>query len=417
MRAMLKPLIALFISCFVLFLGNGLANVLLPVRMNLDGVDTDAIGLVLSLYFVGMLAGAIYSKSLIKRAGHIRMFSACVALAAIAILLCSIVADVVFWGAMRIIMGFCNACALAAMESWLTASSTRETRGKVLAVYNAMILAGLFGGQFFMNIANPSDTTLFVMGGILFCLAIMPVSLSRNPGPEITEVKPMSLPVLYRVSPVGVICCFVSGMIYAALFNLLPVFAESYGITEFKLSLFVGAAIIGAFILQFPVGYLSDRFDRRVTLTVLLILSALASVVVILLAEAQQFWSMALVTALVSGIIACAYPISVSQVFDQLDQDQMIAAMGSLIVAFSVGGILGPYTASLIMSQSGPAALFYFLSGAQVLTAVFVIYRMTIREALPVDEQESFVMQNAAMSPTTNLDPRTRFIKLPRRKS
>ncbi len=410
MHSTFRTLFPLFVSCFVLLLANGLINVLLPVRMGLDGAGIDTIGMVLSLYFVGMLLGALLSINLIKRAGHIRVFAGCVALGAISILICSLYSDPILWGAMRVVTGFCNACAFTAMESWLSSSSTKETRGKTLAVYNAVWLGGLFGGQFFMNLASPQDTTLFVIAGILLCVAVIPLVLSRHPGPMIEEVSAMSLRALYKVSPLGVVSCLVSGVIYSASFNLLPVFASEYNIIDFKLSLYVGTAIFGAFILQFPVGYLSDRYDRRTVLFIILLISALVDLTIPAFAASGNLLGVFSATAITCGIIACTYPLSMSEAFDKLRQNQMVAAMGGMIFAFAMGGIIGPYAASLVMDTLGSIFLFYFLALSQLLLAGFVVYRMTVRQALPIAEQESFVMQGAEACSAIELDPRTEFI-------
>ena len=410
MHSTFRTLFPLFVSCFVLLLANGLINVLLPVRMGLDGAGIDTIGMVLSLYFVGMLLGALLSINLIKRAGHIRVFAGCVALGAISILICSLYSDPILWGAMRVVTGFCNACAFTAMESWLSSSSSKETRGKTLAVYNAVWLGGLFGGQFFMNLASPQDTTLFVIAGILLCVAVIPLVLSRHPGPLVEEVSAMSLRALYKVSPLGVVSCLVSGMIYSASFNLLPVFASEYNIIDFELSLYVGTAIFGAFILQFPVGYLSDRYDRRTVLLIILIISALVDLTIPGFAAAGNLFGVFSATAITCGIIACTYPLSMSEAFDKLRQNQMVAAMGGMIFAFAMGGIIGPYAASLVMDTLGSVFLFYFLALSQFLLAGFVVYRMKMRQALPIAEQESFVMQGAEAFSAIDLDPRTEFI-------
>ena len=411
MHSTFKALFPLFVSCFVLLLANGLINVLLPVRMGLDGAGIDTIGMVLSLYFVGMLLGALLSINLIKRAGHIRVFAGCVALGAISILICSLYSEPLVWGAMRVVTGFCNACAFTAMESWLSSSSTKETRGKTLAVYNAVWLGGLFGGQFFMNLASPKDTTLFVIAGILLCAAVIPLVLSRHPGPVIEEVSAMSLRALYEISPLGVVSCLVSGMIYSASFNLLPVFASEYNIVNFDLSLYVGTAIFGAFILQFPVGYLSDRYDRRTVLFSLLVISALVDLIIPEFAEVGNLFGVFGATAITCGIIACTYPLSMSEAFDRLRQNQMVAAMGGMIFAFAAGGIIGPYAASVVMNTLGSVFLFYFLALTQLLLAGFVIYRMTVRQALAIEDQESFVMQGAEIFSAIDLDPRTEFIE------
>ncbi|WP_170940483.1 MFS transporter [Pseudoalteromonas sp. NBT06-2] len=411
MRQTFISLFSLFLSCFILLLGNGLINVLLPVRMGHDGISTNIIGIVLSLYFVGLLIGALYSTSLIKRAGHIRIFTGCASLGAVSILICSLYSDPLLWGAMRIVLGFCIACTFTAMESWLSDSSTKETRGQVLAIYNSVMLAGLFGGQFFMNIADVQDNVLFVIAGILLCSAVIPVALSHHAGPAIQEVRSMSLLLLYKRSPLGVVSCLVSGMIYSALFSLLPVFAKEYDIIGFQLSLYMGAAILGAFILQFPVGYLSDRFDRRTVLFVLLLTSAAADLVVIVLAPSRIEWAIFLATAVTSGIIACTYPLSITEAFDKLRQSEMVSAMGSMILAFALGGIIGPYSASLVMDSFGSTSLFYFLALIQLFLACFVIFRMFVRQALPNNEKEHFVMQGTATASVGVLDPRTAYIK------
>jgi MFS family permease len=378
--------------------------------MGLDGVDIGTIGTVLSLYYVGMLVGAVYGKNLIKRAGHIRLFSSCVALAAVSILFCSLYSDPILWGAMRIAIGFCNACAFTAMESWLSHSSDKNNRGKVLATYNAVVLAGLFGGQFLINIASPINTSLFVIAGILLCAATIPIGLSKQNGPTIELVDPMPLRKLYKISPLGVVSCLISGFIYSALFNLLPVFAGEFNITEFQLSLYMGAGIFGALVLQFPVGYLSDRFDRRRIILILLVISATAGLTNIVFAQLGYFLALFVATGMTCGIVACLYPLSIAEAFDRLRQSEMLAAMSSMILAFSVGGILGPFLASMVMSEFGAAALFYFLAVVQLSLAGFVIYRMTAgRQALPVEEQESFVMQNSAVPPSVVLDPRSEY--------
>mgnify|MGYP002640535632 CR=1 FL=1 len=411
MRSTLLPLLSLLTSSIILYMGIGLMNVLVPVRMGLEGMATDTIGMVLSLFFVGMLIGAIYSKKLVQRVGHIRTFAGSVAIEAICILAFALDTNAWLWGGLRILLGFSQACLLTAMESWLSDSASEKTRGKVLAIYNGCILAGLFGGQFLIGVADPAEDKLFIIVGILFTLAALPVLFSRSQAPSIESVAPMSIVTLFHLSPLGVASCLVAGIVYAALFNLLPVFAAEYQIIEFQLSVFMGCAIAGAFILQFPVGYLSDKFDRRTVLFVLLIISSVACLMVIPLAESGMLIGIFVLTGLTSGIIACLYPLSIAEAFDRLKNSEMVSAMGSMLLAFGIGGAIGPYTASLIMELFGSASLFYFLAATQILLAIFILYRMSVRKSLPVADQEGFVMQSATMSTALDLDPRTEYIE------
>ncbi|MBQ0782999.1 MAG: MFS transporter [Amphritea sp.] len=411
MRNTLLPLIALFSSAVILYLGIGLMNILVPSRMGLEGMSTDTIGMVLSMFFVGLFAGAIYSKQLVKRVGHIRAFAGSVAIEAICILAFTLDTNAFLWGVLRVLLGFSHACLLTAMESWLTDSASEESRGKVLAVYNACILGGLFGGQFLMGVADPSDNTLFIIVGMLFCMAALPILFSRAQGPVIETIAPMSVISLFKISPLGVAACLISGAVYSALFNMLPVFAAEYHISGFQLSLFMGCAIIGAFVLQFPVGLLSDRFDRRSILLVLLLLSSVLGLAIIPLAERGMIVGIFILNGLAAGIVTCYYPLSVAESFDKLKKTEMVSAMGSLLLAFGIGGAIGPYAASVVMQVFGSSSLFYFLAILQILLALFTVYRMTVSKALPVSDQEDFVMQNAALSSSVGLDPRTEYVE------
>jgi len=410
-KTTLISLISLFISCFILFFANGLINILLPVRMGLDGVGTDTIGLVLSLYFIGLILGAIYSKNLIKKSGHIRMFAGCVALSAVSILVCSLYTDPILWGVMRVLLGFCNACAFTAMESWLSDSATKENRGKLLSVYHGTALSGLFAGQFLMNAADPQESVLFVLSGIFLCIAITPVVLSRHKGPVVEEVTTMSIKALTFISPLGMMTCFISGIVYASMFNLLPIFAKTYAITGFDLSIYVGFAIFGAFIMQFPVGYLSDKYDRRTVLLGMICLSLVMCFSITLFANNGLNTPLIIATVFAGGTLACLYPLSVSETLDKLKQSEMVAAMSTMILVQSIGGVIGPYTSSILMKSVGTNALFYFIAIVQIMLALFVVYRMKARKALPISEQETFVMQAASMPAVSVLDPRTEFIE------
>lgn len=411
MLSVVKPLVPLIASCFILLLGSGLTNTFLPLRMEINGLDTDTIGLLITFYFIGMLLGAMYSKHLIKRVGHIRLFSGSLAIMAACILICALDSNIILWSLARAATGFCIACAYTTMESWFGDSATKETRGRILAIYNATILLGLFGGQFFIGFYDPGESGLFIISGIIFCAAILPVALSENTGPQVTEVVPMSLLDIFKISPLGVVSCFTAGITYSAVMGLLPVVAQHYGFAGFTLSTYVGIAILGAFFLQFPIGYLSDRLDRRSILLIILMVSAATDIGITLLNPEQGLIPLFIATTITSGIISCIYPISMSQTFDQLKKSQMLAAMGSMIMAFSIGGVVGPYSASIIMNMFDSTALFYFLAVVQVLLGFYVMYRMTVREALPVEEQDNFIMQSSAVTASVELDPRTEYIE------
>jgi len=191
--------------------GNGLQGTLLGVRATIEGFDPAAIGFVMSLYYAGYLAGSRYAPKLIKRVGHIRVFTALASLASTTVLFHGIFTDILFWSVMRIITGFAYAGLYIVVESWLSDISTKKTRGTLYSIYQVIGYGGMVLGQFALNIADPETIYLFVTTSVLVSLALVPISLSSRPAPFFTEPEPISFKRLSAVSPLGIGGVFVDG--------------------------------------------------------------------------------------------------------------------------------------------------------------------------------------------------------------
>jgi MFS family permease len=404
----IRPFILLLTSGFLLMLGYGLSNILLPVRMQNDGVSMNNIGLVLSMLSVGFLLGAYYSRMLLQRVGHIRIFAMCGSLTSVAILLSGLYPEPLMLACMRIITGFCIVCTNATLDSWLSHSATEKNRGRILSINQMMIMTALFSGQFLLNVAPIDDITLFVICGILFSLSITPIVISKQRGPQIEDSQTMSFMTVFKLSPLGVVSCFYCGVLYAALINMLPIFASNNGITGLDLSIFMGTAISGAIVLQFPIAYLSDNFDRRKVMLFMVATLIVLSLLVPFLISEDMFKLTLLAVALITGLVACLYPMSMSETFDKVLKEQILSAMSSLLLIYALGSILGPYLASMVMENFGNNALFGFMNIVAITLLLFISIRMKLRKALPLDEQESFVMQTPS-GVVSELDPRTQY--------
>lgn len=402
----LLPLISLFISSFIIMMGFGLIGLVLPVRMSITGVDTTNIGLILAMYAVGMMFGGLYSRKLIARVGHIRMFAACAALGAISVLGFILTESQWIWGFLRLLLGFCNASAFSVIDGWLSDEASESNRGKILATSQITAMSAMFVSQFMINLAPVDGPILFVLGGMLFCGGIIPLTMSRRSGPVVQETTNMSLLTLIGKSPLGVTSCFASGLLYNGTMNMLPIFAGHHQIAGFLLSLFMASAVMGGFLLQFPIGILSDRFDRRTVLFNLLLMNIAATLLVPFAAHFNFMVPMMLLIGVANGIFTCLYPMSISETFDRIQKSEMASAMGGLLVVYALGSICGPLLSSYAMKAFGDNALFIFLVICQVGLLLFVLYRMKARAALPISAQESFVMQTEIGSAMYDLDPR-----------
>ena len=407
----LNQLLPLYLSCTLLLMGNGLLFIIIPMSMRLDGQDTDAIGLVMSLYFVGMLLGSLYGRHLISRVGHIRIFAACASVATLCALLHSIWSVPLVWGVLRVLIGFTNATFFMTMETWLSESSTSDNRATIFGSYQFVTYFGLALGQLMLNFAEPQDPILYIYVAMLFCLCMIPVLMSRSGGPRINEPESMPLKTLYRTSPLGVVGIMISGICLGAFYNMSSVYGADIGMTKSQIATFMSATMVGGFLLQFPVGKLADIFDRRTVLVMTLLVACLAAMVLPIMATQGEMIITIACAVILSGALACVYPIALADAFDRLKPSEMVAASGKLILAYATGGAIGPYTSSLVMKQVGADALFGYLIVASLILVAFVMYRMSIRSAVPDALQESFVVQG--MTPmATELDPRTEYNSL-----
>ena len=404
----IKPLAQLFLSCFIFMAGNGLVGLLIPMRLSAEAISTDKIGLVLSVYAIGYLIGANYSKKFIHKVGHIRTFALCGSLMSFAILVCALTMDLWIWSAMRFLMGFAGAITIATFDGWLSQTTSKSNRGKVLAFNQVVVFSAIAISQFFILLAPPSTTTLFILAGILFSISISPLVVGKIHGPAMEEFESLTLRQTFSISPLGVVCCISCGLIYAAIINLLPIYAATYGVVDLELSILMASAIAGAVIMQLPIGFLSDRYDRRQ-----LIFSMVSIIIGLSIAFPLSFQQGLLIPAYImigvmSGLVLCLYPLGISETFDKVPQNQMVGAMSSLLGFYAIGSIFGPYSASLSMKFLGPQGLFITLSVLEVLFLCFVLYRMKVRESLPLEHQESFVM-TSPNSVAPHLDPRTEY--------
>ncbi len=408
LTATLRPLTLLFISSFLLMSSHGLSGILLPVKLADEQVGVQSIGFVLSMYSVGFLLGAIIGKRVLRQIGLVRTFAMCGSLGASAILIMGLSSEIWLWAIMRAVMGFCIACATATLDTWFNSVSTESNRGKILAVNQVVILSAITLGQFGLALAPPSETTLFILCGVLFSISVSPVVFVSHFEPQIEQTESIPLREIYTLSPLGFMTCFVCGILYSTIANMLPVYADGQGITGFQLSVFMGAATAGGILLQLPMGYLSDKFERR---KVILSGCFVLAIVSFALPVSMQYqWQVAplILVALTMGLIACLYPLSISETFDRALKAQLVPVLSGLLCIYAIGSVIGPYTAALIMERFNGSALFGFLIFVDLGLIVFTIYRMSVRQALPVEEQESFVMHTPA-SIHEELDPRTEY--------
>ncbi len=398
MLTALRATWALFIGLALIMLGNGLQGTLLGIRASLEGFGTTTTGLVMTGYYVGFLVGSMVIPQLVNRVGHIRVFAAVASLASSSVLVHAVFADPLVWMAMRLVTGFSYAGLYVVVESWLNDRATNETRGQLLSLYMIISLSCLMLGQTLLNLAPPGNPELFILTSVLVSLALVPMSLTVVTAPNLTRAAPISLRELYRTSPLGVIGGLGTGIANSTLLGMGAVFATSIGLPIGQVAYFMMAAIFGGLLLQWPIGRLSDHFDRRRVITVVTLLAALSALAALPFTDSPGIWLFVLI-GVFGGLHLPLYALCIAHTNDHLRTDQMVAASGRLMLIYGCGSSLGPLSASLLMSAMGPGGFFWWLAIIHGAIGVFALYRMTRRAPKPLEEQGAFLPLTPRASP------------------
>ena len=387
---------ALLLGMMLLQVGNGMQATLLGIRGEIEGFSTLEMSLVMSGYFVGFLFGSRMAPDLIRRVGHVRVFAALGSLISAVMIMYPLFTDPFAWGLARILVGFCFSGVYVTAESWLNDAADNENRGKALSLYMIMQMVGIVSAQALMLVADPGGFVLFIIPSILISLAFAPILLSVSPTPAFSTTKPLSLLEILKISPLGCVGMFLLGGVFSAQFGMAPVYGAEAGLSVAQISTFVSMFFVAALVLQFPIGWISDRMDRRLLIFGCSIVLGLGGILGALLGNV--FVVLLIAAFLIGGMSNPLYSLLIAYTNDFLDHDDMAAAAGGMVFINGLGAVAGPIITGWLMGFVGAWGFFLFIAVLAFVMAAYAAYRMTQRAAPSVEETEKYapVMPTAA---------------------
>ncbi|SHH80322.1 MFS transporter [Marivita hallyeonensis] len=389
----------LLLGMLLLMLGNGLQGSLLGVRGPGLGFSSLEMSLVMSAYFAGFLIASRVTPNMIRRVGHVRVFAALGSLVSAALLLFPSVQDPMAWVLGRVVIGFCFCGVYVTAESWLNNASTNETRGQALSAYMIVQMLGVIIAQGLLVLPDPSGFLLFIVPSVLVSIAFAPILLSISPTPAFESTKPMSLRELFHTSPLGFVGMFLMGSVFAAQFGMAAVYATQAGLTLGQIPFFTAAFYVGALLFQYPIGWISDRSDRRVLVAISAGIAGLASLTGMLFGG--NYYILLASAFLIGGLSNPLYSLLIAYTNDFLQHEDMAAASAGLLFVNGLGAIAGPLVIGYAMQAFGPPGFFILLSVVLLLLTAYAIYRMTQRPAPTVDETSAYQTMMPTATPVS----------------
>ncbi|MDZ7628461.1 MAG: MFS transporter [Parvularculaceae bacterium] len=392
-------LLTLLLAAAILLAGNGLQGTLLAVRAKLEGFPTALIGVLMSSYFAGFILGCRFNPAFIKSVGHIRTFVALASIASAAALVHPIVIDIPTWAILRAITGFCFAGLIMIIESWINERATNANRGRILSVYRVIDLTATMAGNALLATADPADFPLFAMVSILMSLALVPVALTRGDAPKPITTAHLDVPKLFRVSPVAAVTAPMIGLANASFWGVGAVYAQELGYDKEIIAAFISAVIVGGALLQWPLGWLSDRIDRRIVLSGSAILGAASAAALAQFGDDGATYILGL-GALVGAFIVPMFGIAAAHANDLAEPGAAIETNGGLLLLHGCGSVVGATLGAIVMASFGPASLFLYIAVVYVLVGAFCLARILSRQGPTPNQKSPFTPAPHIASPT-----------------
>ncbi len=397
MLSVLRNSWPLLLGVMLLMVGNGMQGTLLGIRGEIENISTYQMSVVMSAYFLGFLFGSRLTPELIRRVGHVRVFAALGSLISAVLILYATAPNWVAWTAMRVLIGFSFSGVYITAESWLNASSTNETRGQTLSAYMIVQAIGIIGAQLLMNTGDPSGYFLFVIPSVLVSVAFTPILLSAAPAPPFETTQRMSFARLFAASPLGCVGMFLMGGVFSALFGMASVWGTRAGLSVREISAFVAAIYVGGLLFQYPIGWASDRMDRRLLILGLAAAGALAMALVFV--TDPGFGVLLVMAVLIGGIANPIYSLLLAYTNDYLDNSDMASASAGLLFINGLGAITGPIVTGWLMEAVGDGGFFLYIGLLMAAISGYAGWRMTRRAGLPTEQTGAF----AVLSPSATM--------------
>ena len=421
MNKILKNSWALFLGMGFIMMAYGFQGSLLGVRAVQEEFSLTSTGFMMSGYFVGYFIGAATIPNIISRVGHIRVFAAFASLASLVILIHSIIINPFVWFLLRVMTGISMVCIYTVAESWLNDRSSNKNRGSILSIYMVVLYGTMGIGMFLLNFSSPKNFQPFILVSVITSAALIPILLTKKKPPNFKKITGLSLKDLYNASPLGAVSSFFYGTIQSALFTLIAVYATSMNFTILEISIVTFLLAVSGSIAQFPIGKLSDIYDRRKVLVISSFGAALFAVISIIVSR-QMYLPDGLATSktlfyfffiLFSFCSLPMFSLILAHTNDNISKEKFVAAGAGLQFIFGLGAMSGPFLCSLFMDFVGPNGFFVFLFFFHSVIGFFGIYRMSVRKTIENPDSQFVAMPQTITPAGIELNPSTEHIEEP----
>lgn len=375
MLPIIASIAAIVFSTVVLQIGNGMVGPTVVMRASIAGENLAGVGLIPAAYGIGFVIGCFWGRRLIGRVGHIRGFAVAAALLAALAVIMQLSPSPAAWIFIRALMGSSIAVISTCADSWVGHGTPHALRGRVLGLYSTATKVAHVTAPSLLALSPFISEQAILLASCLFALSLLPVAMTAIPAPDLIPAGGVSFSNLIAAAPSAIVAAFAVGLGNGAVLNLLPAHGLSIGLLQAEVFALLAAVHIGGLIWQWPVGLLSDVLDRRIILSGGLITAASIAVAMTSPGLKGSDWSLLLAFAW-GGTALSMYSVSLAHAIDHFEGGDLVAICATMLVTWSIGSVLGPAVAGLLMDIAGADAMFLFGAACQGAAGAFIVVRL-----------------------------------------
>ena len=395
---------SIILSMGLMATGNGVMFAYIPLKLAFEGFAPWVAGTMLTALAAGGIGGCLMAGVLVRRVGHARVFAALVALVILSVIVISLKTEPVTWILARALYGFAMTGLFIISQSWLNDASENAWRGRVIAVFYMTYVFAIGAGGYALKFIDLETLEGPLLGLFFAALAILPVSLTRLRTPPPPEAVSIAVAATWRISPVGFLGLLTVGGLTMLISGFAPIYAAGKGYAKDEIALLLFLMQFGMIGVQYPLGAISDRTDRRYVLVVACAIVVGSAALASQVPAAGLLW-LILIFAVWSGATETIYSVASAHANDRAEPQYYVSLSSTLLIAWSVSAFVLPGIATALTQLVGLNAFMYVAVAVAGLYAAFVAYRLTRREPAPLESQEPYQPISGQVPHTPELAP------------
>ena len=369
-----RTLLPVLLACAAIGLQAGVALPLVPLALERQGADKITIGVVSAAWGIGMLAFGARIPQLAARFGAVPLIVVSVVTGAAITVAYIFTSSPLAWFILSLLHGITGGVPWVVSEIWMNVVVDEKSRGRVMGFYAMLVALGLALGPLILQVTGVYGPVPFLTCAALTLLVLVPLLPYWKRAPAIEHTAGSGFSIVVLAAPLAMFAGLVCGLGEQVAFSFLPVYAVGAGVPAETGALWLSAFVLGNVILQWPIGWMADHYDRRAVLAG----CTLASAVLVGLLPLVPAQSPAVigVVLLWGGISFAIYPVGLALLGRRFRGGDIARANTAFSMLYILGGMIGRPLVGAAMDAIGEPglgwtlAVFYFAATVAALLAL-----------------------------------------------